>query len=271
MPDNPTRTKVLLTSSIPSQEVQSALEKASVRPDAFIKKPFDLMQLVKAIRGLLGLYTETGELKPSSQGLATGFEPPDTFHLVAAQGWLELGNHVEVNEGPREAVVIQPLEAPDSIRLQAAEGWIGLGDYHAATEELEQITAANRVHPDVLQLRWRVYAEAKEWDACLDIATALTTLTPERRFGWLHRAHSLDKLGRTQEAKDLLLAVAKDFESNSTIPFHLARYCCGLGQSQEALAWLEKAVAAANDPEALLRLRGQILEDPALEPLRHKL
>ena len=25
-------------------------------------------------------------------------EPPDSFHLLAAQGWLELGNHVEANE-----------------------------------------------------------------------------------------------------------------------------------------------------------------------------
>jgi TIR domain len=66
-------------------------------------------------------------------------------------------------------------------------------------------TAANRAHPDVLQLRWRMYADARKWDACLDIATALTTKTPERRFGWIHRAHALDKLGRTLEAKDLLL------------------------------------------------------------------
>jgi hypothetical protein len=51
--------------------------------------------------------------------------------------------------------MIQPLEAPDSIHLQAAEGWIVLGNYAEANDELEQIAAANRAHPDVLQLRWR--------------------------------------------------------------------------------------------------------------------
>jgi len=51
-------------------------------------------------------------------------------------------------------------------------------------------------------------------------------MTPERRFGWIHRAHSLHRLGRTQEAKDLLLSIVNDFESNSIIPYHLARYCC---------------------------------------------
>ena len=25
-------------------------------------------------------------------------EPPDSLHLQAAQGWLELGNHIEANE-----------------------------------------------------------------------------------------------------------------------------------------------------------------------------
>ena len=58
---------------------------------------------------------------------------------------------------------------------------------------------------------------------------------------------------------------------NSTIPFHLARYCCGLGQAGVAFRWLEKAVAAADDPAELIRLRRQGREDPALEPLRKML
>jgi predicted Zn-dependent protease len=166
---------------------------------------------------------------------------------------------------------LKPLEPPDRLRLQDAEGWIGLGDYASANDELEQISPASRDHPDVLQLRWRMCAKAEKWDTCLDIATALTTLMPERRFGWIHRAHSLHRLGRTQEAKDLLVSVVNDFGSNSTVPFHLARYCCGLGQADEAFRWLEKAVAAADNPEKLLRLRKQVLEDPALELLRKKL
>ena len=161
-----------------------------------------------------------------------------------------------------------PLQPPDSFHFQAAEGWIGLGDYNAATEELEQITAANRDDPDVLQLRWRIYAEAQKWDACLDIATTLTEKRPKRPFGWIHRAHSLHQLGRTQEAKDLLISVVNGFESNSTIPFHLARYCCGLGQADEGFRWLQKA---ADNPAELIRLRRQVLEDPALERLRKKL
>ncbi len=167
--------------------------------------------------------------------------------------------------------MIPDLKPPDSLHLRAAEGWIGLDDSSSANDELEQISPTGRVHPDVLQLRWRICAKAEKWDACLDLATVLTAMTPQRRFGWVHRAHALDKLGRTQEAKDLLLSVVSDFESTATVAFHLARYCCRLGQPDEAMRWLEQAVAAADDPEELLRLRKRVLEDPALEPLRHRL
>jgi len=39
---------------------------------------------------------------------------------------------------------MKPLEPPDSFHLNAAEGWIGLGNYAAAQEELEHISPANR-------------------------------------------------------------------------------------------------------------------------------
>ena len=55
---------------------------------------------------------------------------------------------------------IKALEPIDARHLLAAEGWIGLRDFAAANDELEQITAASRSHPDVLQLRWHVYANA---------------------------------------------------------------------------------------------------------------
>ncbi len=164
--------------------------------------------------------------------------------------------------------MIPDLQPHDALHLQAAEGWVGLGDYSAANDELEQITPACRAHPNVLQLRWRIYANAGKWDACLDIATALTTLTPERRFGWIHRAHALDKLGRTQEAKELLVSVADYFEANATLPYHLARYCARLGQIDEAKQWLGRALLAADGSEAVEKLRKRAMEDPDLEALR---
>jgi hypothetical protein len=97
---------------------------------------------------------------------------------------------------------VKSLRPPDSIHLQAAEGWIGLGNYADANEELEQIAAANHAHPDVLQLRWRIYAAAKKWDACLD--SVLTASNRRRRmdqrlFGcW--RSYVLVEMGKHFDA-----------------------------------------------------------------------
>lgn len=63
---------------------------------------------------------------------------------------------------------MNPLQHPDTLHLQAAQGWLELGNHTEANEELEQITADLRVHPDVLAVRWQIYACAKKWDACLD-------------------------------------------------------------------------------------------------------
>src|ERR1051326_1329281 len=84
---------------------------------------------------------------------------------------------------PKE--IMQPHQRPDSLHLGAAKGWLELGNHLEANEELEKITAKLRAHPDVVELRLQIYAKEKKWDACLDIAKAITELAPERAFGWL--------------------------------------------------------------------------------------
>ena len=152
-----------------------------------------------------------------------------------------------------------------------------VGDTCAAQEDLRDFAfGVNEgveadVGTDVLQLRWLIYADAERWDACLDIAASLTRVAPRCPVNWIYHAQSLWKLGREREAKNLLASVTDDFNTSSAIAYHMARFCCELGETQEAFGWLEKAVAAANGPKELIRLRKQVLEDPVLEPLRGKL
>ena len=159
---------------------------------------------------------------------------------------------------------MKPLSPTD--RIPASEdGWIDLGNHVEANTELEQVAPANRAHPDVLQVRWRVYAKAGKWDACLDIATALTQTTPRRRFGWLHRAISLDRLRRPAEAKELLLSAIEKLGPCSTFAFHLACVCARLGQLIEAKRWVKEAIDLAENKPTLDRLRLRVLDEPALE------
>ena len=163
---------------------------------------------------------------------------------------------------------IPPLEPPDSMHLEAAQGWLDLDSHLEANEELEKIAPGNRVHPDVLQVRWRIYARAAKWAASLDVATALTERVPERRFGWIHRAISLHRLGRTREALDLISSVKERFEPNSTIPFYQACFASRLGRQAETWQFIEEAIQTAEDPETRRRLRKRVMHDPDLAPMR---
>jgi hypothetical protein len=62
------------------------------------------------------------------------------------------------------------FNAADVRCLNAAEGWLELGNYFEADKELDNITPQLRADPAVLQLRWRVYALARKWDRCVEIA-----------------------------------------------------------------------------------------------------
>ncbi|HNU50199.1 MAG TPA: tetratricopeptide repeat protein [Verrucomicrobiota bacterium] len=160
---------------------------------------------------------------------------------------------------------MKPLEPPDSLHLDAAQGWLTLGDTVEANEELEKIAVAHRAHPDVLEVRWAVLAAAKKWEACVEVATLLTEVAPDRPEGWVHRAYALHELRRTLEAWETLQPVMARFPDAYLIPYNLACYAAQLGSLEAARALLEKACAVSRHPEVV---RQMAREDKDLEPLR---
>ena len=155
---------------------------------------------------------------------------------------------------------MKPLKHPDSLHLQAALGWLELGNHIEANEELEQIRPQLRVHPDVLEVRWQIYSIAKKWEACIDIAQALIKLAPNRLESWLHRSYSLHELKRTEEAHDLLLPAIEKFPDVWDIPDTLACYTAQLGRIGESERWFKMAMTldeksvqqtAIDDPDLL--------------------
>jgi hypothetical protein len=46
--------------------------------------------------------------------------------------------------------LVKPLDLPDIHHLRAAQGWLELGNHLEANEELEKIAPALRAHPSVL-------------------------------------------------------------------------------------------------------------------------
>ena len=162
-----------------------------------------------------------------------------------------------------DSLPVKPLEPPDTFHLSAAIGWLGLGNWHEANEELEKITPALRIHPDVLEIRWLIHAKAEKWDLCVDIGNALVKAVPDRSFGWLQRSFALHVLKRTQEALDTLSIAAFHFPNDWQIRYNLACYACQLGNHKEAQEWLRLAFSMGNAKQVKL----MALNDPDLEPL----
>jgi len=162
---------------------------------------------------------------------------------------------------------MKELSAPDLHHLRAAEGWLELGNQIEAFDELERISPQLRVHPDVLELRWQIYAKEKKWEACVDIARAIAKLAPSRPNGWIHLAFSLHELKRTKEAKEVLLPVVDKFPEEPTMRYNLACYECQLGNLEGAKLFLEKAFESGDARQIKL----MALHDPDLEPLWKKI
>ncbi len=158
------------------------------------------------------------------------------------------------------------LSPSDQRHLEAAQGWFELGNHLEANEELEQIAAEHRAHPAVLEVRWQIYAKAEKWEAALDIASALVQADPENPLGWVDRSYAVHELKRTAEARDNLLRVVDRFPISATMRYNLACYECQLGRLKEAKEWLAKAFKLGDATQMKL----EALEDPDLEPLFHQ-
>jgi hypothetical protein len=89
---------------------------------------------------------------------------------------------------------MQPLVPPDSFHLSAAIGWLGLGNWQEANEELEKIAPTLRFRPDVLAIRYEIYAKAAKWDIAAEIAHTLTRFQPLEADFWIWRGYSTRRM-----------------------------------------------------------------------------
>lgn len=158
---------------------------------------------------------------------------------------------------------LKNLQPPDSFHLEAAEGWLELGNPEEAHLELEHIAPNMRAHPHVLEMQWKVYAEAKQWKLAAETARALANVLPDHPYGWIHWAFSLHELKRTQEAWDVLLPITDKFPDDCTIAYNLACYACQLGNSKASLQWLGRALKLGGKKA----VRTMALADADLKPL----
>jgi len=162
-------------------------------------------------------------------------------------------------------VAMAALTPPDSHRLLAAVGWLELGNAREALQELAQITPGNLRHPGVLEVRWQAAAAVADWAEALRVARLLVEVAPDQPTGWLHRAYAARRApgGGLAEARRALLPAASRFPRERLVAFNLACYACQMGDLPEARKWLRRAFRLGPRDE----VRALALEDGDLEAL----
>ena len=160
---------------------------------------------------------------------------------------------------------MEELEPPDSFYLSAAIGWLQLGNIAEAKLELAGLTPSAQNNPDVLEARWVICTEEERWEEALQIAQELLARAPDRSSGWLHQAYALRRVpeGSVKKAWDALLPAFDKFPSEPIISYNLSCYACQMQQMDAARVWLKRACVIGSK-EKITRMA---LEDPDLKPL----
>jgi tetratricopeptide (TPR) repeat protein len=130
----------------------------------------------------------------------------------------------------------------DTHHLVAAQGWLELGLLNEAFDELDNIEPQHRAHPNVLKVRWNVYHVARKWMQAAEVARELTQVIPDEFDGWWMLSFALHELKRTQEAYDNLAKVSERFKDEHIFHYNTACYLTQLGRLNEARTALEHAL-----------------------------
>lgn len=162
---------------------------------------------------------------------------------------------------------MKTLALADRHHLLAAQGWFELGNHREAHSELEKISPESRDHPDVLKLRWQIFAKSKHWQTVFSIARAICQLQPIALADGPSDASGQSTTNcaertRPNRARHRALYPMR-LPHFFAIPYNLACYACRSGNVSEAWEWLKVATEMADVSE----VRRLALNDPDLEPL----
>jgi len=149
--------------------------------------------------------------------------------------------------------------------ITAAQGYSELGMHDDAIAELEAIDADAWDRPEVLEVRLLILMHARRWKEALAASRKLCKICPESPSGFIHAAFCLHELGRTQDAKSMLVGGPPSLLKEPTYHYNLACYEARLGNFAEAHAHLETSFGMDR------KFREFARNDSDLEPIRHLL
>jgi predicted Zn-dependent protease len=127
--------------------------------------------------------------------------------------------------------------------LLAAQGYLELGMVEEALAELTSVYDELRDDPDIIELRLHILMQGRRWAEALTTAEELLRKKPNAVPGYIHGAFALHELGRTAEARDLLLKGPGDLRKDPTFHYNIGCYEAVLGNRESALESLNQSFA----------------------------
>jgi tetratricopeptide (TPR) repeat protein len=122
--------------------------------------------------------------------------------------------------------------------LLCAQGYFELGMTTEALAELDALPAGRQQRSEVVQMRLLIHLRARRWQEALGYSEALYQSKPDEALGFIHAAFCLHELGRTAEAKALLLGGPSALLQEPTYHYNMGCYDAALGNIAEAQAHL---------------------------------
>jgi Flp pilus assembly protein TadD len=119
-------------------------------------------------------------------------------------------------------------------RLRAAAGYAELGMNRESVSELNAIEKPQQDRPEVLQLRLHHLMREKKWARALNVSRKLCRVAPQCTAGFLHAGFCLHELGKTVQAKTLLLKGPVGLLREPIYYYNMGCYDALLGNSKSA-------------------------------------
>ena len=148
--------------------------------------------------------------------------------------------------------------------LLAAQGYCELGLFDDGLAELDTLPVKARDDIAAIELRLGILMQARRWKNAVTVSRQLCRAFPGKNIGYIHTAFCLHELGKTEEARSVLLAGPETLHTEPTYHYNLACYECHLGNVELARAHLDRSFQLDK------KFRDFAKTDPDLEALRGK-
>ena len=146
--------------------------------------------------------------------------------------------------------------------FRAACGYAELGMTRQSLAELNAIEQPHQNRPEVLQLRLHHLMRGQRWAQALRISQKLCRAAPDCSAGFLHAGFCLHELGKTAEAKQLLLKGPAALLKEPIYYYNMGCYEALLGNVKDARINLETSFRMDSSFRELAK------KDPDLKDVR---